>query len=140
MLSVSYDWDLGAIGRLLLVGRFNRCNRVLLGHVTVEQAVIKEVLSALHALYIVTADIIELDLTHGCLDVSDEVHEVPLLQAGLVLHVGANSLNWGEVAQVAILSESGGKSALRAIEELRVGKLVFGLLRTDESRGWSSLH
>ena len=93
-----------------------------------EQTVIEEVLGALHTTSVVILGIVELDLALGCFDVGYQVHQMSLLKPCLILHVGANALNWREVAQISILGESGGKSALRPIEELWERQLVFWLL------------
>ena len=63
-----------------------------------------------------------------------------LFQPCLVLHIGADSLNWREVAQVSLFGECSSVSALRSVEELRVGQLLDGLLRTDQKGGWTRLH
>lgn len=65
---------------------------------------------------------------------------MPLLKSSLILHVGADALHWREVAQVTVLGKSGGKSALRPIEELWEWQLVFWLLRADQCGGGPSLH
>ena len=76
-----------------------------------EQAVVKEVLGVLHAQVGIVL-IVQLDLAHRCLDVGDQVHKMALFQPGLVFHICANALHWSKVAQITVLSESGGKSAL----------------------------
>ena len=79
---------------------------------------VQEVLGALDSSSVVILGIIELNLALRCLDVGYKVHQMPLLKPGLILHVGANALHWREVAQITVLGKSGGKSALRPIEEL----------------------
>ena len=63
-----------------------------------------------------------------------------LLQSCLVLHEIADSLNWCEVAQITLLCESGGKSTLIPIKQLRVGDLVFQVLPSDIAGDGLRLH
>ena len=72
--------------------------------------------------------VVQLDLGIRCLEISDQIHQVALLQAGLILHISADSLHWREVAQITVLCKSGGKCTLGAVEQLRVRQLVFWLL------------
>ena len=63
-LSKSYGRDLGIVQRLLLLLRcIVLCDRILLRHVAMEEAVVKKVLRTLYALHVV-ASIIQLDLAH----------------------------------------------------------------------------
>ena len=63
-----------------------------------------------------------------------------LFKTCLVLHVGANTLNWGKVAQISILGKSGGKGSLRTIEKFWVRQLVFWFLRPYKGSGGPCLH
>ena len=63
-----------------------------------------------------------------------------LFQPCLVLHISADSLDWSEVAQVSLFGERSSVSALRPIEELRVGQLLDGLLGADQKGGRARLH
>ena len=53
---------------------------------------------------------------------------MPFLEARLVLHVRADSLNWREITQVSVPGKCGCKRAFGTVEELWVGQLVIGLL------------
>ena len=65
---------------------------------------------------------------------------MPLFETSPVFHVVADSLHGSEVAQVSVFRERGGKSALRAIEELREGQLVLRALGANDCRGWPRSH
>ena len=80
-----------------------------------EQAVVHEVLRVLHAQILVIL-IVELDLAHGCLDIGDQVHQMPLFKTSLIFHVCSDALNGCEIAQVTVSCKSGGKSPLRPVE------------------------
>ena len=68
-IRVSYIWQFSSdIGSFLVTAW-----RLLLWHQAMEQAVVHEILSILHAQILVIL-VIELDLAHGGLDVGDEVH------------------------------------------------------------------
>ena len=84
-----------------------------------EQAVVHEVLRVLHTQILVIL-VVELDLAHGCLNIGDQVHQMPLFKTSLIFHVRSDALNWRKIAQVTVSCKSGGKSSLRAVKKLRI--------------------
>ena len=62
------------------------------------------------------------------------------LQTRLIFHISSDTLNRCEIAQITVPRKCGCKSALRSIKKLRIRKLVFRFLRTDERRRGPRLH
>ena len=100
-----------------------------------EQAVVQVVVIVLSKFMV-----LRFNCAFRCLLVSDEVHQVPLSESLLVLHVVANPLHRGIVIQITVLGKRCSKGSLASVEQLRVRKSVLVLYASNQCCGWPSLH
>jgi len=93
---------------------------ILEGHGAVEETVAEEF--SLTCLSLGLVFIQGLDRVFCCLEVGNQVRQVPSLETLRVVHVDSDSLYGRKIAQVSELGKSCRKSPLCAIKQLRIGQ------------------